>query len=146
MERNHRNGCTLFGVCFWRFVLNPYFGDSFVENKGTFYFTVAFTTLSWILVTRWTAPVEMAKLIRFAETIQPDGWWSPVYQKMNSPVPNTGMKVLFGLWASALLFTYSLLFAVGKWLFGQTEEALIWSFLAALGFGILAWLFPKMKW
>jgi len=131
---------------FGKIVLDPMLGESFIINKGTFYFTVVFTTISWVLVTKFTKPVTNEKLAQFVKQIQPDGWWQPVYQQMKIDAPKSNMKLLFGLWASALLMTYSMLFAVGKWIFGQTQEAMVWTGIAAIGVVILSWLLKKMKW
>ncbi len=131
---------------FGSLVLNPMFGGSFVQNKGTFYFTVIFTTISWLLVTKFTRPVKLEKLAQFVTQIQPDGWWEPVYRQMNVPVPKSNMRLLFGLWLSAVVMTYSLLFAVGKWIFGHTMEATIWTIIGFTGMGVLSWLMKKMDW
>jgi Na+/proline symporter len=131
---------------FGKIVLDPMLGESFIINKGTFYFTVVLTTISWVLVTKFTKPVTNEKLAQFVKQIQPDGWWRPVYQQIKIDAPKSNMKLLFGLWASALLMTYSMLFAVGKWIFGQTQEAMVWTGIAAIGVVILSWLLKKMKW
>ena len=131
---------------FGKIVLDPMFGESFIENKGTFYFTVAFTTISWVLVTKFTKPVSAEKLAQFVTQIQPDGWWQPIYKQMNIEAPKSNMKLLFGLWISALVMTYSLLFAVGKWIFGQSQEAIIWGAIGFTGMGVLSWLMKKMDW
>ena len=131
---------------FGHMVLDPLFGETFVTNKGSFYFTVLFTTIVWILVTKLTAPVEESKLKSFVQLIEPDGWWKPVYQKMGMAVPKSNMRLLFGLWVSALVMTYSLLFAMGKWVFGENHAAMIWGSIGFLGMFILSRLLKRMKW
>jgi Na+/proline symporter len=134
------------GFIIGHWILAPLLGESFVIHKGTFYFTVLFTTISWIVVTFLTPPVQSEKLIQFAKQIQPDGWWTPVYEKMNQPIPKSNMRLLFGLWISALTMTYSFLFAVGKWIFGQYTSASIWSVIGIIGLIVLSQLLKKMKW
>lgn len=135
-----------FAYAIGHYYLDSYFGESFVINKGTFYFTVLFTTVAWILVTYLTKPSSTEKLSAFVTQIKPDGWWTPVYKQMGIPAPKSNMRLLFGLWVSAMVMTYSFLFAVGKWLFGQTEEATIWTGIGVVGFVSLSWLLKKMKW
>lgn len=131
---------------FGHIVLDPLFGEAFIENKGTFYFTVLVTTVSWIAVTYLTKPVESSKLQSFVTLIQPDGWWGPVYKSMNITPPKSNMKLLMGLWVSALVMTYSLLFAMGKFVFGETTSAIIWASIGFLGMGVLSYLMKQMKW
>ncbi|MFT6323727.1 MAG: Na+/proline symporter [Halieaceae bacterium] len=131
---------------FGHMVLDPMFGEAFIVNKGTFYFTVIFTTISWLLVTKLTAPVEAKKLEGFVQLIQPDGWWGPVYAQMKMDAPKSNMRLLFGLWISALVMTYSFLFAMGKFIFGQTTSAIIWTVIGVLGMVALSYLMKRMKW
>ncbi|MFT4753552.1 MAG: SSS family solute:Na+ symporter [Salibacteraceae bacterium] len=131
---------------FGHMVLDPMFGEAFIVNKGTFYFTVIFTTISWLLVTKLTAPVEARKLESFVQLIQPDGWWGPVYAQMKMDAPKSNMRLLFGLWISALVMTYSFLFAMGKFIFGQTTSAIIWTVIGVLGMVALSYLMKRMKW
>jgi hypothetical protein len=135
-----------FAYAFGHLVLDPMLGESFIVNKGTFYFTVLFTTISWILVTKFTKPVTAEKLAQFVKQIQPDGWWKPVYVQMGETPPESNMTMLFGLWVSAMVMTYSLLFAMGKWVFGQTTGALIWGAIGFAGMGVLSVLMKRMKW
>ena len=135
-----------FAYGFGHFILDPMFGDEFIQNKGTFYFTVAFTTISWIIATKFTAPVSNEKLAEFVTKIKPDGWWKPVYEQMGIEAPESNLKLLFSLWASAMLMTYSLLFAVGNFIFGDMNGALIWGSLGALGIIALSLLMKRMKW
>lgn len=135
-----------FAFAFGHLVLDPIFGEAFIVNKGTFYFTVAFTTISWLLVTRFTAPVTSEKLAQFVTRIQPDGWWAPVYRQMGITPPKSNMKVLFGLWVSAMLMTYSFLFAMGKWIFGQNSGALTWGTIGLISLIVLSYLMKRMKW
>tara|TARA_R110002050_G_scaffold200591_1_gene335475 strand:- start:13893 stop:15779 length:1887 start_codon:yes stop_codon:yes gene_type:complete len=135
-----------FAYGFGHLVLDPALGEGFVNNKGTFYFTVLFTTFAWVVVTKFTKPVASDKLAQFVTQIQPDGWWQPVYKQMGAAVPKSNMKMLFGLWVSAMVMTYSLLFAMGKWIFGETSGALIWGAIGFTGMGVLSLLMKRMKW
>lgn len=127
-------------------LLDPMFGEAFVTHKGTFYFTVLATTVSWLVVTLITAPVEQNKLQSFVKLIQPDGLWNPVYESLNNEKPKSNLSLLFGLWISALVMTYSLLFAMGKFIFGESVSALIWAVIGFSGMGVLSYLMKKMKW
>jgi len=134
------------GFAIGHWVLTPAMGPEFVTHKGTFYFTVLFTTVSWIIATWSTPPVESEKLIQFIHKIQPDGWWTPVYQQAGQDAPPSNLKMLFGLWLSAVTMTYSFLFAVGKWIFGQYTSASVWTLIGIIGLWSLSYLMKKMKW
>ena len=127
-------------------VLDPMFGEAFIINKGTFYFTVGVTTISWILVTKITAPVTREKLESFVTRIEPDGWWDEVYTSMGIQKPKSNMRLLIGLWVSALVMTYSLLFAMGKWIFGEATSAVIWGGIGISSMVLLSYLMKRMKW
>lgn len=131
---------------FGHFVLNPYFGSTFIENKGTFYFTVISTTLVWVSVTYITDPVEINKLKRFVQVIQPDGWWRPIYTALKVEPPKSNMRLLFGLWLSALIMTYGSLFTVGKWIFGDANGAWVWGGISLFSMWVVSYLMKRMKW
>ncbi len=80
---------------------------------NSFFFTVSFTTLSWILVTYLAPQTDRSVLESFYEKIKPAGNWRPF--------SNTGFSVslsLVTLWICGILMAYSLLFFMGNWIFG----------------------------
>lgn len=96
----------------------------------SFFWIVGITTVSWLLVTFLTKPVESAHLDRFFERVQPGGWWAPVENRLrlNLIRPKLGWYAL--CWLISVVFTYSFLFFSGKLIFAFYMEALIYGTIA----------------
>ncbi|MCX6352641.1 MAG: hypothetical protein NTX03_12405 [Bacteroidetes bacterium] len=96
-----------------------YFGWSFPDNPEALFFTVGITTVVWIAVTFITKPEPINVLGSFYERVQPGGAWKPVRQHLNTTAPSENLWALLFSWVGAILFTYSLLFGIGKIIFGE---------------------------
>lgn len=120
------------GYAFGLFVLTPWLGDSFTEQKGTFLFTVAFTTVAWICVTYFTPAEKKEVLEAFAKKVRPQGYWKPVYE-----VNNNGVGKLFLSWFGGILLAYGLLIGTGKWLLLEWTEGGIALFVSFIGLLLL---------
>jgi hypothetical protein len=91
---------------------------------NSFFFTIALTTVSWILITFLTAPTAQATIDSFVERVNPDGWWN------RGEGVSGNLPMLFLCWVLAILMTYSTLFGIGKLiLFGWSEA---WTYLLAM--------------
>ncbi|MBI1317284.1 sodium:proline symporter [bacterium] len=123
----------LFALAIAKFGLEPHFGADFIRANGSFYFTVAVTTVVWLVVTFRTAPVEAGVLRAFYQRVQPDGWWQG-----SGLGPNRFDSGLLVSWASAVVLTYAVLFATGGLIFGFTSTALGWGLAAGVS-GIVLW-------
>jgi hypothetical protein len=134
------------GYLIGNYFIAPQMGEAFIVHKGTFYFTVIFTTVSWIVVTFATPPTSWEVLEQFVKQISPDGAWKKVYQRMGVAVPTSNLGLLTLLWLAAIVMTYSSLFAFGKFLFQDYSAAGIWGIVAAIGLGVLSWGLKKLKW
>jgi SSS family solute:Na+ symporter len=93
----------------------------------SFFITVGFTTISWMLTVLVTKPEPHSTLQAFYARIQPDGWW-PFGSSNDSSKSNLGY--LAGSWLTAVLFTYSVLFLIGKLLLQEWTDA-TWAFAVA---------------
>ncbi|HNT80798.1 MAG TPA: sodium:proline symporter, partial [Bacteroidia bacterium] len=102
------------GFAISRFVFEFEFPDSF-------FVTVGFTTLSWIVVTFATAPEKPEVLARFYARVQPPGWWEPVRKIENGK--RQPMRYLVLCWISAVILAYSVLFGTGKLIFAEYSSA-----------------------
>lgn len=105
------------------------------EFPVSFFITVGFTTLSWLLVTFLTPRTQYETLKNFYFKVKPPGIWSfdlHIRKQKNKRIP-----LLLTSWVGGILFTYSILFASGKLLFGDWWTGLMWSSLAIIGFFIL---------
>lgn len=111
-----------------------------IPFPNSFFITIAFTTISWIVVTFLTKPTDTDTLTKFYKTIRPDGNWSPFSSDLSgqdSSIKNNRLAGLFGAWISAVVMTYSILFASGKLIFMEWTQAVFWMAISLLGFGLL---------
>ncbi|MFN4122096.1 MAG: sodium:solute symporter family protein [Flavobacteriales bacterium] len=119
------------GYAIGHFYLEKLFGQGFIGNKGSFLFTVLFTTLSWLIVTMLTSPENDVVLRNFYQRIQPAGNWKRFSQGTASKMQ---VSYLLLSWFLAVLFTYSCLFFIGKLVFMQWNQAITWAALMLLAF------------
>jgi len=123
------------GYVIGHYFLADFFGEWFVENRGTFIFTVLFTTVSWLSVTFLTKPTVNEKLISFYKLVKPDGNWKPYKHLITKEKSN--IKNLVVCWVSAITLTYSILFSTGKLIFHEYFEASIFGLISIVSFLIL---------
>lgn len=133
------------GYTIGAFVLSPVMGEAFIENKGTYFFTVIFTTIGWIVVTLLTKPSDNLKLDSFFYKVKPMGWWK---------TDNTHAK-FFGAkefkinlinWIAAVVMTYSILFTTGYLLLQEWTSAIIWLVIGLIGLFTLKFSIQKLEW
>ena len=124
------------GYVIGKFMLEPQMGQGFIENKGTFIFTVGFTTVAWLVATFVTRPTDKKHLVAFHERVRPDGWWKPVAKDSREKGPRTAGWLLL-CWIGSVVMVYAILFAIGKAIFGWWQDALIWTAIGAAGCLIL---------
>jgi SSS family solute:Na+ symporter len=106
----------------------------------SFFMTIAFTTVVWIIVTYLTKPTKLEVLEKFYREIQPSGFWEPIRIITNLPKPNRNTSDLFLAWFLGIALVYAILFFIGKLIFGD------W-LMASLCFGIAgvcAWRLNKL--
>jgi hypothetical protein len=101
----------------------------YVANNGPVLVTVTLTTCIWLAVTFLTKPTNEVTLQNFCARVQPAGWW----KGMVAPAANQGLRHLVWAWLGAVLLTYSLLFAVGAFLFISAMHGVWWLLAAAVG-------------
>lgn len=86
---------------------------------NSFFFTVAFTTVSWILTMYMTQPEPSSTLIDFYTKVRPGGAWKPVQWKTGDQQdendPSTLQLVFY--WMLGIAVVYGALFSVGYLLF-----------------------------
>jgi len=115
------------------YVIANYFLElSFPYN---FLFTVLVSLLCWIPVTFMTAPESNEKLRSFYERVKPGGWWGRIRQ--SDRVDRNKNKTLFFSWISALIGTYSFLFATGYLIFLKYQQFIGYGILTLVSFYIL---------
>lgn len=119
-----------------KYFIEPYAGQSFVQNRGSFFITVGTTTIAWIITSLITKATSKKVLQSFYDKIQPDGFWKP-YRNTNHSKNNKNMVFLFICWISAIIMTYSTLFMSGKLIFMEWNTALLWAIIAIVSLLIL---------
>ena len=113
----------LIGVLFGKVIMGWEFPDSF-------FFTLTFTTVVWIVVTFLTPPEPEDTLKAFYGLIKPDGWWAPIAGKPTFNGKRLGTLTL--IWLMAIAMAYSSLFAIGSWVLADWTEAFAYTGLAVV--------------
>ena len=103
--------------------LAPFIGYAFAHLgldwvfPNSFFFTVAFTTISWIVVMYATEPEPQSTLVAFYSKIRPGGSWKPIQWKVPASEnikPGPPSIVLFLYWILGIAAVYGALFLVGS--------------------------------
>ena len=98
-----------------------------LEFPYSFFLTVGFTTISWIVATFITQPTPVNTLRTFYQRIKPDGFWN-VHTLIEEPElrPKSNMFNLMACWLSAITMTYGFLFTLGKFILHEWQSGSIW--------------------
>ena len=123
--------------------LEDKFGQGFIDNNGTFFVTVGFTTTAWLIATVLTKPSEKEHLIKFYQLVKPEGLWNPIRIAAREEKPASQLLHLTACWISAISFVYSLLFATGKTIFKEWNEALIWGAICLVSIWLLQFFMKR---
>ena len=142
-----------FVIALYLELIHPAMGGTALDGTTQLILGVGITTLSWIAVTLLTRPESEKVLFSFVEKIQPGGpGWRAVYhqaasQKKSLKGTNDGWNVPMGIVCMLLgaLSIYSVLFATGYFLYGQTVVALKVSVLALVSFLGLFYAWKKLR-
>jgi solute:Na+ symporter, SSS family len=117
-----------------------------IEFPESLFLIVAFTTVSWLLVTFLTKPTDFGKLKSFFERIHPGGFWKPIAQKVPNVKQDTGLGALAIDWVVGIILIYSTLFGIGKLILGDTVTALMLFAVSIAAFVFIMWHISKMGW
>ena len=90
--------------------------------------TVAATTVVWVSVAYLTPPTDHGTLVDFYRLVRPAGpGWSRVHADAGvGPSPDSVAHALLG-WVLGCLFVYAALFGAGSFLYGNTQQGVVWS-------------------
>ncbi len=104
-----------------------------VEFPDTLFIIVGVTTVTWLVVTFLTPPVDQGTLHAFFRRVRPGGpGWGPVARELPGVERDTGMGGLFVDWLAGVVLVYSALFAVGKAILGHWTTAAAFGVVAVL--------------
>jgi len=98
------------GFSISRFYLNLEFPESF-------FVTVGFTTISWVVIMFSTNPENKESLQNFFDKVRPDGNWKPFRQK--TATNRSSILSLLTAWIASVVMAYCVLFGTGKIIFGE---------------------------
>jgi Na+/proline symporter len=91
-----------------------------VPFPESLYPIVGMTTAVWLLVTFVTAPTEDERLRAFFRRVRPGGpGWGPLARAMPEVERDTGLGRLALDWLLGVVLIYSVLFAIGRLIFGD---------------------------
>ena len=109
----------------------PVFGLSLLENPTTFFVTIGFTTVTWLVVTFITPAEPHEHLASFYERVKPKGAWKAISGKNSQ-----SLLPQFALWISSVGLIYSALFFTGH-LVLQFYDRMLYSGISLLIFAVL---------
>ena len=130
------------------------FGDSgILPNWAQIPFVVIVTTAIWVIVTYATKPESSEVLRSFYKRTQPGGpGWSKViseatHNNIDIVNPNEGWSVPSGIVAMLIgcLLIYSVMFATGYWIYGETTLALSFTASAIISGYLLIRTWKKIR-
>ena len=111
-----------------------------VTFPETLYYIVGVSTAAWVLVTLVTPPADRATLEGFYRRVHPGGpGWGPVARSLPDVKGDTGLGWLFADWAAGVVLVYSMLFAVGRLIFGDYAQGLLLIAVGAVAAGVIYW-------
>ena len=117
-----------------------------IQFPESLFVIVGFTTVSWLTVTALTKPTAMNTLQKFFERVHPGGWWKPVATSVPHVKQDGDTGKLFIDWMAGVVLVYSILFGLGKCIFGEYGTAAICFVIAALAGGVLYSHLSKIGW
>jgi solute:Na+ symporter, SSS family len=115
-------------------------GISNILFPYSFFITVIFTTLAWLVVTLLTKPTDQQTLESFYRLIKPSGFWQPIQKSTGESSTKRNTTPLFAAWILGITLVYSTLFFIGKVIFMDWNIAIL-CFLVA---SFCAWQLNKV--
>lgn len=118
----------------------------YVLNLGdpyNFLFIVGFSTVCWVIVTFVSPATETQTLQNFYHRVRPQGIWGAYAEGESSGGESGHLGYLFGSWISAIVMTYSILFAMGKLIFAEWTPFLCYSIVSVVSLALLRYFLNK---
>ena len=107
-----------------------------LSSHAALVWSVALTTVVWVVVTFLTRPTDEETLRRFYRTVRPAGrGWARVVGTDDVEGPRDNLSLAFLGWVLGCTFVYSGLFGAGALLYGQTLQGIV-CLAVMLGAGI----------
>jgi SSS family solute:Na+ symporter len=114
--------------------------EPFVRFPESLFFITGVTTLSWIIITFITKPVEKEKLMGFYRQVRPGGpGWKDIGRACgNYPVRQEPLSRLLVNWLLGIALVYTALFSIGKIIFAFYLTGFTLLGIAFILFAVLA--------
>jgi Na+/proline symporter len=134
-------------------MIAPFFGYAYIKffTKVTFpetlFYIVAFTTISWLIATFITKPVDREHLLNFYRRVHPGGiGWRKISTEVNDTKGDSGYFYLFIDWISGIVLVYAMLFGIGKIVLGEYLPGLVYIIIGFLAGFVIYFDFTKRGW
>jgi Na+/proline symporter len=116
-----------------------------MSSHAALVWSVALTTVVWVVVTFLTKPTDTETLRRFYRKVRPAGrGWAKVVGPEEADGPRDNLSLAFLGWVFGCTFVYSGLFGAGAMLYGQRlQGAVCLAVTLSAGLG-LAWVVPMI--
>lgn len=99
-----------------------------VDASTTLLVTVAVTTVTWLVTTFLTPPVEHETLVAFYEKVRPAGpGWAKIRAASGSQASPDTLSLSFLGWILGLTSIYSALFGAGAYLYGHISSGIVYT-------------------
>ncbi len=120
---------------------------AYLYFPGSFFWTIGITTISWITITFLTKPTKESVLLSFYKKVKPQGAWKPVQEKSDykSDKDKYYLLNLSVCWLSSIVLVYSILFFIGKLIFGEWQAVGIYGGIIIVSLFIFLWFVNKTK-
>jgi Na+/proline symporter len=106
-----------------------------IKFPESLFLIVGVTTVSWLIVTFLTKPVDQTVLLAFYRRVHPGGrFWKPISDQLPEVQGDTRHGYLLLDWLAGVVLVYTTLFGTGKILLGETGTGLLF-YTVALGAG-----------
>jgi len=116
----------------------------------TVIYSVAFTTLAWLLTAFLGAPTSRERLVAFYRKVHPAGpGWEPIRREAGVTAAEASLqsdhlgRATLG-WIAGCLTIWSSLFAIGEFLYGRTVPALVLTAVFAVSGAVLIYVVNRL--
>jgi Na+/proline symporter len=116
-----------------------------LSSHAALVWSVALTTVVWVVVTFLTKPADTETLRRFYHKVRPAGrGWVKVIASEELDGPRDDLSLALLGWVFGCTFVYSALFGTGALLYGQPLQATV-CLVVTVGAGLgLGWVVPRI--
>jgi hypothetical protein len=117
-----------------------------LEFPVTLYLIVGVTTAVWLSVTFLTRPTAETTLAEFYRRVHPGGpGWRRIAQSLPDLPAAEGLGRMAIGWVAGVILVYASLFGIGRLLFGETVEGVLFLAVAATAGLAISWTLSRKE-